>query len=157
MTNIVLAILVLVPAGITFIFRSSGALTFLALCGGYVAAAMAGNDLADTISKSGPHVKNSDIDLLFLVVPVVLTLVFTMGSVSKKSKVLMQTAAALLAGALLAISSGPFLNASTNISTYNSSLWMNLQRGQSYIAAAGVLYSLILVWFFNGKSSKKHH
>ena len=156
MADVVLAILILSPAVTVFFLKSSGALAFLSVCAGYVACTLAGNNLAELINKSGLRLKNTDVDLLFLIAPLVLTLMFTAKAHMFQTKRIMQTVAGFGAGALLALTATPFLSISTGLDFSHSQIWPVVQSAQSYIVGLGALYALILVWFFNGQSHKKH-
>jgi len=156
MADVVLVALIIGPPIAVFFLKSNGALAFLSLCAGYVACTLAGNDLANLINKSNLRLKNTDVDLIFLLVPLILTIIFTARAYVVQTKLLMQTLAGLAAGGLLALSAVPFLGASTNLDFSQSKIWPAIQSGQSYIVGIGALYCLVLIWFFNGQPHKKH-
>lgn len=155
MADIVVVLLILGPAGLTYFLHSNGALVFLSVCGGYMAAALAGNEISDTLSNGSFNLRNTDIDLLFMFLPMALTVFLTTGAASGRRAGL-QAIAAGLAGALFVVAGAAFLNTSLHLSLESTALWPQLSRASSFIAGGGVLYSLILVWFFSQRRDKKH-
>lgn len=158
MADVVVILLVVLPALLTYFLKSNGAVVFLGLCGGYVAAALAGNELADTLSGGNFSLRNTDLDLLFMFFPMAFGIFLTTGAIRGKSRVVMHAIAAGLAGALFVVAGAFFLNISLHLGLEDTKIWPQLRHVQSYIAGAGVLYSLLLIWFFSrsAHSGKKH-
>jgi hypothetical protein len=157
MSDVVVVLLVLLPALLTYFLRSNGALVFMSVCAGYVAASLAGNELAGSLSGSSFSLRNTDLDLLFMFLPLAFTIFLTTGAVAGKSRVLMHAIAAGLAGALLVVAGAFFLNISLHLSLEGTTVWPQLRRAESIIAGGGALYSLLLIWFFSHHRGKKHH
>jgi len=156
MADAVIVLLVVLPALLTYFLKSNGAIVFLALCGGYVAASLSGNELANTLSGGDFNLRNTDLDLLFMFLPMAFSIFITTGAISGSSRVIMHTVAAALAGALFVVAGAFFLNISLHLSLDNTHIWPQLRRTESYIAGLGVLYSLVLIWFFSKHKDKKH-
>lgn len=157
MADFVIVLLIALPATLVYFLKSNGAVVFLALCAGYVAAALAGNELADSLSASDFKLRNTDLDLLFMFLPLAFSIFLTSGAVAGKSRVVMHAIAAGLAGALFVVAGAFFLNISLHLSLEDTKIWPQLRHAQSYIAGGGALYALILLWFFSKHPLKKHH
>ena len=161
MAEALLAVLVLLPAAITYLLKSNAALGFLALCGGFSVITLSGSDVQHLIGQTKiTSLTSNDVDLILLLAPLLLTLLFTFRAVSNKRQSLLQIIPALLAGALLATVAGPMFNdiVNTNFSSLES--WKWLQNAQSWIVGGGLLSSLLLLWasgFTHAKSHGKKH
>jgi hypothetical protein len=81
----------------------------------------------------------------------------TTGAISGRGRIVMHSISSALAGALFVVAGAFFLNISLHLSLDGTHVWPFLRRAESYIAGIGVLYSLILIWFFSKHSKKKHH
>ena len=156
MAEILLAVLVFGPLGLTFLIKSNAALGFLVLCAGFVLSTSVIGDLKHLLSQLNLSTTSSTIGLIFLVVPLVLTLLLTRGSAGKGFKFWLQLAAALAAGGLLALSVGPVLASSSQFDVTTSGFWTSLQKIQSEIIGLGALISLLLIWF-GGLKRYAHH
>jgi hypothetical protein len=154
--DIVLASLIIGPMLLTYFLRSNGALVYLSVCAGYVAAALASNELATTLSSSNFKLRNTDIALLLMFIPMALTIFLTSRAVSGQAKIIMHTVAAGLAGALFILSGTAFLNISLHLNLSETQTWPLLSSGQSLIAGLGSIYCLVIIWFFSKRSDKKH-
>lgn len=157
MADIFLGALILVPAILTFFLRSNGAIVFLAVCGGYVASMLAANDASDLLASSSFKLRNTDLSLLFMFLPMAFAIFLTSRAISGQSKVIAHAVAAGLAGALFILAGTVFLNISLHLNLGSTTLWRFLSSGQSAIAAGGTLYALILIMFFSKASHSKKH
>jgi hypothetical protein len=161
MTDALLATLILVPAVLTFFLKSNAALGFLALCGGFAAITLSGSDIEHLVGQTKiTSLTSNDVDLLFLVIPLLLTLFFTFGSSGGKNQRWLQLLPAICAGGLLTVVAVPTISDVMNASYNNSQAWKQLQDIQSYIIGVGLLSSLLLVWsngFSHAKSHSKKH
>lgn len=158
MADILLAVLILAPAALAYLLKSNAALGFLALSGGFTVITLSGSDIEHLFGKTRiTSLTSNDVDLLLLIVPLLLTLLFTYRSVSSKNRRLFELIPALCAGGLLAMVAAPMLsdNIATNIS--NSQFWQNLQNIQSYVIGIGFLSSLLLIWSKGLGSHGKRH
>ncbi|MDB5160645.1 MAG: hypothetical protein JWO96_25 [Candidatus Saccharibacteria bacterium] len=156
MADILLGILIFVPALLTFFLKSNGAVIFLAVCAGYVASSLAGTDVANLLSNSNFKVRNTDVYLIFLFLPMAFSIFLTALAVTGKPKLIMHTIAAAAAGAVFVLAAAPFINISLHLNLTEAKSWHALSGAQSYLAGGGALYSMILIWFFSKNSSKKH-
>ena len=158
MTEVYLAVLVLLPAVLTFLLKSNAAAAFLALCGGFTLFTISGSDIEQLIGKTRiTSLTSNSVDLALLALPLLITLLLTYKSVTHKRKRYFQLVPALCAGGLLAIVAGPMLNSALAVNFQLSPAWKNLHAAQTYIVAVGLISSLLLFWSAGrGHHSKKH-
>jgi len=157
MADIVVVLLVLAPAGLTYFLKSNGAMVFLSLCAGYVAAQLAGNELSDLLSDGSFALRNTDLDLLFMFLPMAFSVFLTTGAISGQSRAIAHALAAGAAGALFVVAGAFFLNISLHLGLDGTHVWPLLRRAESWLAGGGALYSLVLVWFFSRHTGRRHH
>jgi hypothetical protein len=161
MTDALLAILILLPAVLTFFLKSNAAVSFLALCGGFAVITLSGSDIEHLFGKTKiTSLTSNDVDLILLIIPLLLTLLLTFRSVSAKSQRYFQIIPALCAGGLLAVIAAPMFSDAINTNISNSQAWKDIQNIQSYIVGAGLLSSLLLIWsggFMHSKAHRKKH
>jgi hypothetical protein len=160
MAEALLAVLIFLPAVLTFLLRSNAAIAFLALCGGFTVITLSGGDIQQLVGKTKiTSLTSNDVDLILLLAPLLLTFLFTFKAVTTKKLRFAQILPALCAGAMLAIVAGPMLSDLVNSEISKLATWKNLQNAESWIVGAGLLISLLLVWsggFVHAKSHKKH-
>jgi len=156
MTDAFLAALILSPVVLTFLLKSNAALSFLALCVGFVLSTSVIGDLKQLLSEMNLSVTNSTLAISLLVLPLVLTLLLTRKSNTKGLKLWLQLLAALGTGGLLALSVAPVINASW-LDLSKSDVWDNILKIQSGIVGAGALLSFALVWLGSSKLHRKKH
>ncbi|HSX18441.1 MAG TPA: hypothetical protein VLE51_03750 [Candidatus Saccharimonadales bacterium] len=157
MADVILAALILTPAVITYIFRSNAALSFLTLAGAFTLITFGSADLKNLTGHLDLRIDSSTLNLILLVLPLFFTLLFARRAFSGKLKLTLHLVTALLTGTLLALISVPLLNASARADFADSWAWANLQKIQTPIVAAGLILSLILIWFAkHPKHDKKH-
>jgi hypothetical protein len=160
MTDVLLVVLVLLPAILTFFLKSNAALGFLALCGGFAAITLSGSDIEHLIGQTKiTSLTSNNVDIALLVVPLLCTLIFTFRSVSSKNGRYFSIIPALCAGGLLAVIAAPMFSDALQTNITDSKFWHDLQNAQSYIVGAGLLSSLLLIWtggFKHGHAHKKH-
>ncbi|HET9850130.1 MAG TPA: hypothetical protein VFP35_00655 [Candidatus Saccharimonadales bacterium] len=159
MADGVILLLILVPAFLTYFLRSNGAIVFLSVCAGFTSASLAGNEVASTLSSANLNLRSTDVDLLFMFLPMAFSVFLTARSVSGKAKTTLHAIAAGVAGALFVVAGAPFLNISLHLGLDGTHIWSPLRSAESYLAAGGSLYSLVLIWFFskNRHASKNKH
>ena len=161
MAEVLLAILIFLPVVLTFLLRSNGAMAFLALCGGFTVITMSGSDIEHLFGKTKiTSLTSNDVDLILLLAPLLLTLLFTFRSATAQKLRFAQLLPALCAGGLLAIVAGPMLNDVVNSDITKLATWKDLQKAESWIVGAGLLISLFLIWtsgFMHAKSHRKKH
>jgi hypothetical protein len=160
MPEVLLAVFVFLPAVLTFLLRSNAALAFLALCGGFSVITLSGSDIQQLFGKTKiTSLTSNDVDLILLLVPLILMLLFTFRAVAAGKLRIAHLIPALCAGALLATIAGPMLSDVVNSDISKVDVWKDLQNIQSWVVGIGLLASLLLIWtsgFSHAKSHKKH-
>jgi cytochrome bd-type quinol oxidase subunit 2 len=158
MADISLAVLVFGPLAITFLLKSNAALSFLALCAGFVVSTSAIGDLTHLLSEANLSVTDSTLATIIIVVPLAITLLLTRKASARGIKFWLQLVVALCAGGLLALSLGPVLTSSGQFNITDARYWGDLQNIQSWVISLGALLSLVLIWSkaLKKKSPKKH-
>ncbi|HET9721564.1 MAG TPA: hypothetical protein VFP32_00855 [Candidatus Saccharimonadales bacterium] len=158
MTDVLLAILILVPAALTYLLKSNAALAFLALCGGFAAITLSGGDIKHLLGQTRINsLTSNNVDIALLAAPLLLTLLFAYRSVPAKGQRSLQLIPALCAGGLLAVIAGPMFNGAVQADVTQSAFWSDLQRAQPYILGVGLLASLLLIWFSGARLPHKKH
>jgi hypothetical protein len=158
MTNVYLAILVLLPAVLAYLLKSNASAAFLALCGGFTLLTISGSDIEHLVGKTRiTSLTSSNIDLALLALPLFLTLFLTFRTVTAKRLRYLELIPALCAGALLAIVAGPMLNSLLSTDISSSQMWGNLQKAETYIVAIGLVASLFLFWSTSRTQHSKKH
>ena len=155
MADVVLVVLILLPPLLTYFLKSNAALSFLALCTGFVLSTSVIGDLKHLLSETDLSVTDDTLAAIILVLPFVITLLLSRHRTGKGMLMYLQLAAALAGGGLLALSIGPLLT-STQFSVVDSSFWSQLQKIQAGIIGIGALISLVLVWLGGSQKAKKH-
>lgn len=158
MSDALLAVLILLPAVLTYFLKSNSALAFLALCGGFAAITLSGSDIEHLLGQTKiTSLTSNNVDLALLIIPLLLTLLFTYKSVTSKNRRYFSILPALCAGGLLAVVAAPMLSDTLQTNLSSSNFWHDLQNIQSYIVSGGLLSSLLLVWSGGlSKHGKKH-
>jgi hypothetical protein len=157
MDEALLAVLALLPAVLSYLLKSNAALSFLALCGGFAAITISGSDVQHLIGKTKiTSLSSNDIDIILLIAPLILTLFFTIRSVTSAKLRLVHLVPALCAGGMLAIIAGPMLSDVVNSDISKLTFWKDLQNLESWIVGAGLMASLLLVWSSGFTHAKSH-
>ena len=158
MPDALLAAIILAPLLITWLFKSNGALAFLTLAGSFTLITLGSAELQDLTGHLDIQIDANTLNLAVLGVPLLVTMLLTRRTFSdvKKLKSILYLAAAVCAGGLLALISVPLLNASARTNFAGSWGWTNLQKIQVPAVAAGLILSLLLVWFQKQPHAKKH-
>ena len=157
MPNFLLAVLIFAPVAITLLLKSNAAQAFFALCASFTVISFAGADLADLTKNLSFQIDNTTLNLVLLVVPLLLTLLFSRKAFSGSHRLLLNLVIAFCAGVLLALVAVPLLSESARLDFAGNNFWNNLQKIQTPVIAGGAGLSLILTWL--GKSlhhPKKH-
>lgn len=158
MTDVVLAVLIFGPLALTFLLKSNAALSFLALCVGFVVSTSAIGGLKQLLSQVNLSVTDSTLATILITAPLIITLLLTRRANTKGMKFWLQLVIALCAGGLLSLSLGPVLVSSGQFDITSSNLWGDLLKIQSWVIGGGALLSLLLIWSksVNKKGSTKH-
>ncbi|MEX0881335.1 MAG: hypothetical protein WEC17_01515 [Candidatus Saccharimonadales bacterium] len=155
MTDAFIIALILSPAVLTFLLKSNAALSFLALCVGFVLSTSVIGDLRQLLSEMNLSVTNSTLAITLITLPLVFTLLLTRKANTRGLRLWTQLLTALLAGGLLALSIAPVITTGW-LDLSKSEVWKNLIKIQSGVIGAGALLSFALVWLNASKFGKKH-
>jgi hypothetical protein len=161
---IVLAALALVPVLLVTLLRVNGAIAFMSLCLGSVLVTYTSSDV-DTVftSFTNQHalVTNQWVQLALLVIPFLLTILFTKGSV-KGGKTVTNVLPAIATGLLFALLTVPLLPADLQRNIHATEAWHQLDNLQTAVILGGALFSLVFLLFTHrtqhesGHKKKKH-
>lgn len=156
----VIGILIGLPLVFSFILRVNAGILFLALCAGSVLSQFVGNDAVQLVDSFFPR-SNGDItgsitQLILLLLPAVLTIVFMRRSITG-SKTLINLLPAVASGLLTALLTVPLLSPGIRFNIMTSEAWDILQQFQSLIIGAGAFVSLLVLWGSKPKHDKKKH
>jgi hypothetical protein len=147
MSEALLAVLILLPAVITFLLRSNAALAFLAMCGGYAAASLSGSNIQHLVDQTKiTSLTSNNVELSLLALPLLLTLLFSFRSAGTTAARVIALIPALCAGGLLAAIAAPTFSDIVSTNIIDTAAWKELKNIQSFIIGAGLLSSLLIVW-----------
>jgi zinc transporter ZupT len=147
---IALAVLALLPVAAIVGLKVNGAIAFMSLCLGSVLVTYTSSDV-DSVFTSFSSSKNTLatnqwVQLGLLVVPFLLTILFTRGSV-KGSKKVTNVLPALASGLLFALLVVPLLSASLQHHIERQAVWHQLSNAQTGVILGGALFSLVFLLF----------
>lgn len=147
---IVLAALAILPVVAIVWLRVNGAIAFMSLCLGSVLVSYTSADATDLVTSFAAKGKMLNttqwIQLALLVVPFVLTILFTKGSV-KGGKKLTNVLPALASGLLFALLVVPLLSANIQRQIHRQAAWTQLSNLQTSVLLAGAVFSLVFLLF----------
>ena len=161
---LVLAALALLPLLAIVLLRVNGAIAFMSLCLGSVLVAYTSSDVEGVFnsfsSSKNTLSTNQWVQLGLLVVPFLLTILFTRSSVSGSKKIT-NVLPALASGLLFALLVVPLLSASLQRHIQHQAVWHQLSNAQTAVILGGALFSLVFLLFTHRKrsheeGSKKH-
>lgn len=162
--EMVLAAIVLVPVALLMILRANAALVFLSLCLGDVLVQFTANDASSFLTTfSGSHTvtsvttSNSNVKILLLLFPVVLTTIFMIRTVRGTSKLLLNALPATGVGLLGALLVVPLLPPGAAHGIIASPLWHQAQNAQVLIVGGSALVCLLVLWMQRPKAGKHKH
>lgn len=156
MPDIILALLVFGPLVITYFLKSNAALSFLALCVGFVMSTSIVGDLKHLLSETNLSVTNDTLAAGLIALPFLLTLLLSRHGRARGPLFVGQLVAALAGGGLLALSIGPLLTSSSQFNITSDGAWNNLTKIQASVIGIGGALSLVLIWLTNFRHSRKH-
>lgn len=158
MADVILAVLLFAPLVLTLVLKSNAALAYLTLSASFALVTFGNADLKNLSGHLDLRVDSSTLNLILLMTPLLLTLLLARRAFRKLSSVksILHLATALSTGGLLALVSVPLLNASSRADFANNWGWINLQRIQTAVIAAGFVLSLLLIWFSHTKHDRHH-
>jgi len=151
---------ILVPVIVLTVLRVDAAMAFLSLCLGYVLVHFVSTDAISLLTTVYPHASSfseSTIKIIFLWLPVVLTIVAMFHSVHGV-RVILNILPALGVGALGVILLEPLLSPGLRGALAGSSLWSQFQQAQTLVVGLSSLVSLVFLWLRRrgGKAEHKH-
>jgi hypothetical protein len=152
---IVLAALTILPVLAIVLLRVNGAIAFMSLCLGSVLVAYTSPDVTDLItsfSAKGTLDVDQWVKLVLLVVPFLLTILFTRGSV-KGAKKLTNLLPALATGLLFTLLVVPLLSVSVQRRVHALGLWHQLDGLQTSVVIGGAVFSLLFLLL----THRSHH
>ena len=147
------------PIVLILVLRTNAAVVFLSLCAGALMVSYVGNDAGLVGSALGASVSvgNSTAQLGLLFIPPLLSSFFLRHSMRGPKTVinLLPAIAFGLVGVLLAV---PLLPGGVRHDVTITQGWSMLIHQQEIVVIAGVLVSLIVLWFSHSTTKdKKHH
>ncbi|HYH36455.1 MAG TPA: hypothetical protein VD706_03075 [Candidatus Saccharimonadales bacterium] len=160
---VILAAIVLVPVILLMVLRINATLVFLSLCLGNVLVQFTANDAGDfltTFSASNTVTSltttNSNLKIVLLLFPVVLTTIFMIKTVHGGSRLLLNILPAAGVGLLGALLVVPLLPPGTAYNIIDSSLWSEVQKAQPLIVGSSALVCLLVLWLQRPKAGGHH-
>jgi hypothetical protein len=150
--TIILAALTSIPIVLLMVLRSNAALVFLSLCVGDILVQFVAPDAHQFMQLFAAHgggslnASDSTIRLVLLLLPAALTAIFTIRSIKKGPKLLINFLPAAGTGLLLALLAVPQLTIATSTQITTSSLWLKLTQAQDIIVSASALVAMLTVW-----------
>ncbi|MEX2006609.1 MAG: hypothetical protein WD877_00305 [Candidatus Saccharimonadales bacterium] len=155
MAEIILVLIILAPALLTYFLKSNASLGFLSLCAGFITAMFATSDIQGLLNDAGVWTDFSQINIFLILVPLVLTLILSRKSVWRGPLFILQVAIGLGAGAVSALLAGPALVQAGIVNYTDSGIWTELSKAQTYLVAGTAIASLAVVWFSGMKHFRK--
>lgn len=160
---IILGALAAVPLLAVLFLRVNGAIAFMGLGLGSLLVTYTSTDV-DTVlanlTNKGVLAINQWVQLGLLLVPFLLTVLFTRGHV-KGVKSILNVLPALAAGLLCALLVVPLLPAGLQRQIHGQAVWHQLSSAQVAVILAGAVFSLVFLLFTHrkrhGEEDKKKH
>jgi hypothetical protein len=159
--DVIYLLLIAMPVVVLMVLRANASLVFLSACLGEVLLRYVGSEANDFFDEFMPSVPVNDIKLILLLLPVVLTAVFMMKTVSG-GRLAFNVLPALGTGLLLSFLIVPLLPSGFAHDVRNSTAWNQAQNLQALIVGVSALTCLFFLWLQRPKSSHdgkhgKHH
>lgn len=161
--DITLGAIVVLPVVLLMLLRINAALVFLSLCLGDVLVQFVSKDAADLLTSHADQISHSDnmsvnvVKIILLLVPVVLTAIFMIRTVSGRSKLLLNILPAAGVGLLGALLVVPLLTPGLSHNIVHGSLWSSATRAQDLIVGTSALVCLLVLWLQRPKAGKSKH
>ena len=152
---VILAALALVPVVLITLLRVNGAIAFMSLCLGSVLVRYTVSDVSSIASGLSSKISpglNQWASLVLLVLPFVVTILFTRKSVAG-NKQLTNFLPAIASGLLFALLVTPLLGGSLQIHIEGQPLWRTLSDLQTGVLLGGAFFSLVFILF----THRGHH
>ena len=161
---VILGALALIPTLVILLLRVNGAIAFMGLCLGSVLVTYTSNDVTGVLTSFSSSrnilITSQWAQLALLVIPFLLTVLFTRGSV-KGSKKFINLLPALASGLLCTLLVVPLLPADVQRNIHQQTVWHQLSNAQTAVILAGALFSLVFLLFTHRRKhdeegEKKH-
>jgi membrane protease YdiL (CAAX protease family) len=160
---IILGALALVPLLAILLLRVNGAIAFMSLCVGSVLVSYTSPDVTSVVSSLNPRhtlQTNQWVQLGLLVIPFLLTILFTRGSVHG-GKRFTNVLPALASGLLFALLITPLLSSGVQHQLEHQTAWRQLSNAQTAVVLGGAAFSLLFLLFTHrtrkpDEAGKKH-
>lgn len=150
--DVTYGLIVLLPVIALMLLRINAALVFLSLCLGNVLVQFVAPD-ADSFFElfsasvpAGVDTGNDTVKIVLLLLPVILTAVFMIRTVSGYGKLMLNLLPALGVGLLGSLLVVPLLPPDLSDSILASSLWEETQQAQNLIVGVSALVCLFALW-----------
>jgi hypothetical protein len=164
--EVILGAIVLIPVVALLLLRINATLVFLSLCLGDVLVQFVAPDANSFLQLFSAHIPagvdtgNDTVKIFLLLLPVVLTAIFMIRTVSGKTKLLLNILPAAGVGLLGALLIVPLLPPGLSHNIVDSSLWAEVQKAQNLIVGTSALACLLVLWLqrpqTGGRHGKKH-
>jgi hypothetical protein len=158
MTNLlILGALLLVPALLLVVLKANGGVAFLSLCLGNMLVTALGSDVSDLLASFSPGntlLIDQWTKVVLLLVPFVVTMLFTKGSVASGAKLLFNIIVSLACGALLISLVMPLLPSDLQNSLKDEPLWQQVNSLYTAIIILGAITSMAML--LRGHASAAH-
>src|SRR5581483_4091071 len=144
------------------ILRINAALVFLSLCLGDVLVQFVAKDTSEFLTLHNDKLPTSNtgsntVKLILLLIPVVLTAIFMIRTVSGRSKLFLNLLPAAGVGMLGALLVVPLLPPGLAHNVIGSSLWTNVNHVQDLIVGASAIICLFVLWLQRPKAGHSKH
>ncbi len=159
--DIVVLLLVAVPALLFMVLRVNAALAFLSACLGAVLLHYVGNDAVDFANMFLPWLNGNNLKLALILLPVVLTTIF-MAKTIRGGRLILNLFPAIGTGLLLSLMIVPLLPADFSQQVQDSMSWAKIEQLQSLVVGVSALVCLFFLWTQRHKHAPhdkrpKHH
>jgi len=160
---ITLIAIVVAPVVLLMLLRINAALVFLSLCLGSVLVQFGAGDAsslltdhADQLPQQAANAGSDTVKLVLLLLPVVLTLIFMIRTVSGSGRLLLNALPSIGVGMLGALLVVPLLPPGLSHNIVDSSLWEQVKRTQDIIVSASAVVCLLVLWMQRPKTGGHH-
>jgi hypothetical protein len=165
---LILGAIILVPIILLLVLRVNATLVFLSLCLGNVLTQFVADDagwfmsMAATSAPQAGSVTESTVKIGLLLLPVILTAIFMIRTVSGGGKLALNMIPAAGVGLLGALLVVPLLPGGMSQTLMSSDIWLEVTKLQDLIVGASALLCLFVLWLQRPKTGHhelhgKHH
>jgi hypothetical protein len=156
--DFVLIVALAVPLLLFVVLRVNAAMVFLSMCLGAVLVDHVGTEAITMLGLFTPKANTASqttINLCLLLIPAVVTAVFTALSVHGRAKVTLNIVPAAAASMLAVLLVVPELPRGLMFSLMNQQTWRVLSNAEALVIGAGALVSLFFLW--TQRRNFRHH